>query len=110
MARRGDKQQKSLEAVLGRIRSYRFLALPVWDGVALAMGWLVAYGLIVPRGTSMVVVWAIDVVAVLVCGSVIGLYRGRWAVASFFEVRALGTCYLISTAVVLVAHPHFGTA
>ena len=110
MARRGDKQQKSLEAVLGRIRSYRFLALPVWDGVALAVGWLVAYGLIVPRGTSMVAVWAIDVVAVLVCGSVIGLYRGRWAVASFFEVRALGTCYLISTAVVLVAHPHFGTA
>ena len=102
MATKIRQLDRRLEQLLGRIRTQRKLILPVWDCVAIALGAVAARGLLGdPKIQTSVITLAL-LAGLLVAGTVVGLYRGRWTVASFTEIRILAGCYLAASAVVFV--------
>ena len=91
--------------MLGHIRRYRFLVLPVWDCVAFALGWLIASALVDTAGKPVGLIWSVEALGLLGAGTIVGLYRGRWAVASFFEACALSICSSFAAFAALVLLP-----
>ena len=104
MAGKRPTRPTRVETILGRIRTYRFLVLPIWDGLALVVGGVVARGLIDTSGRSLWFIWTLTISVLLSCGTIVGLYRGRWAVASFSEMCWLAGSFAASTIVVVATH------
>lgn len=85
------------ERVLGRVRTYRAFVLPTWDvacvlGGSILAGWLLRPSRLL-NGSVELRVGAL----LLGFGLISGLYRGRWTVASFSEVRMLFGVYVAAT-------------
>lgn len=87
------------EQVLGRVRTYRSLVLPGWDLVCVLLGSTLAAWLLRPLPLPLIdlTINARIYGLLLSFGVVSGLYRGRWTVASFSEVRILATSYAAAT-------------
>ena len=101
MATKPTQNTLRLERVLGRIRSQRRLILPAWDVASVTLGVAAARVLLGEPAIQVRNIFLTLLGALLLVGGSVGVYRGRWTVASFTEVRMLGGCYVIASAAAL---------